>query len=442
VVDTVKRARWAYLLDEEPDFRRWYENLMRGSELTAKESAKILYRFLRMHDGLSPHGLVELALKDQRGVENILMDFVGKLHREGKSSNYIANYLKTIRSWLNFNGITLVRKIKIGDRNRTPTIEDERVPTQEELASIFRSSKPRGTCSIALMAFSGVRPGVLASHNGENGLEIRDLPELAIENGKVTFPKAPTMVKVRAELSKTGIKYFSFLSTEGCDYLKDYLEGRMAQGEMLEPRTAIIAVKRGFEVSGYRGRKDTRHVTTKSVTKEIREAMRPRFQWRPYVLRAYFDTQLLIAESQGKITHSYRQFFMGHKGDIEARYTTNKGRLTESIIEDMREAYKRSQKYLQTTKKGETDEDTMKESFRKQLLLVAGFSVDEVEELDPSMDDETFQETVRKKLLGSMVNNGANQKVINVKEVERFLSGGWDFVATLPDDRIVVRLPH
>jgi len=30
--------------------------------------------------------------------------------------------------------------------------------------------------------------------------------------------------------------------------------------------------------------------------------------------RAYFDTQLLIAESQGKITHAYRQSFMGHNG--------------------------------------------------------------------------------------------------------------------------------
>jgi len=215
----------------------------------------------------------------------------------------------------------------------------------------------------------------------------------------------------------------------------------MAEGEVLEPRTAIIAVKRGFEESGYRGRKDTRHVTTKSVTKEIREAMRPRFQWRPYVLRAYFDTQLLIAESQGKITHSYRQFFMGHKGDIGARYTTNKGRLTESLLEDMREAYQRSQRFLQTKGK-DTNEETLRDSFRKQLLLVAGFSPDEIESMDPSMDDIIFQETVRKKLLGAMANNGASQKVIDVKEIESFLSGGWDFVATLPDDRIVVRLPH
>ena len=167
----------------------------------------------------------------------------------------------------------------------------------------------------------------------------------------------------------------------------------------------------------------------------------PGFEWRPYVLRSYFDTQLMLAESKGLVLRDYRGFWMGHKGDIENRYTTNKARLPETVIEDMREAYRRSQKFLQTTA-GSAGEDALRESFRKQLFLVAGFSPDEVEDLDPSMDDETFQETVRKKLFGAMANNGASQKVIAVDEVERFLSGGWDFVATLPDDRIVVRLPH
>ena len=58
------------------------------------------------------------------------------------------------------------------------------------------------------------------------------------------------------------------------------------------------------------------------------------------------------------------------------------------------------------------------------------------------MDDETFQKMVRKRLLGAMANNGASQRVIGAGEVERFLSSGWDFVATLSDDRIIVKLPH
>ena len=55
----------------------------------------------------------------------------------------------------------------------------------------------------------------------------------------------------------------------------------------------------------------------------------------------------------------------------------------------MREAYRRSQRFLQTRGKDE-GEDRLRESFRKQLLLVAGFSQEEVEKLDLSMDDEAF----------------------------------------------------
>jgi len=435
-------ARWAYLLDEEPDFRRWYENLSMGSKLTAKEGAKILYRFLKNHEDIStPMSLVEIAKRDRREDENILQDFVTRLHGEEKSGTYIANYVKVIRSWLNFNDIQLVRKIKIPDRSRTPTIEDERVPTQEELASILRASKPRGACSVVLMAHSGLRPQVLGTADGRDGLEIRDFPEMMIENGRVSFTAKPTMVKVRRELSKTKNKYFTFLGEEGCTYLKEHLETRMAEGETLEPRSPIIAVNRGWEKAGYRANtSDNAHITRKSVTKEIREAMRPRFEWRPYVLRAYFDTMLLIAESQGKITHAYRQFFMGHTGDMEARYTTNKGRLPESMIEDMREAYRRSQSYFQTTGTKETED--LKATFRKQLLGIAGFSPEEVDTMDPTMDDEAFQELVRKRLLGAMVSNGASQRIVGVGEVESFLSKGWDFVATLPDNRIVIKLPH
>jgi len=82
----------------------------------------------------------------------------------------------------------------------------------------------------------------------------------------------------------------------------------------------------------------------------------------------------MLAESKGLVLRDYRQFWMGHKGDIENRYTTNKCRLPESVIEDMREAYKRSQEYLQTTRTEESSEEKLRQAFRKQLLLVAGFT--------------------------------------------------------------------
>jgi len=71
----------------------------------------------------------------------------------------------------------------------------------------------------------------------------------------------------------------------------------------------------------------------------------------------------MLAESKGLVLRDYRQFWMGHKGDIENRYTTNKCRLPESVIEDMREAYRRSQEYLQTTRFKETSEEKLRINF-------------------------------------------------------------------------------
>jgi hypothetical protein len=420
-------AAWKSLLEENIDFSRWYENLKRGSINTANLYARTIIRLSKELE-TNPSQIIIHAKENQRGFEDTILDFVTKLEKEGKAPSYIDSYLKILKSWLGHNEITLKRKIKVGNLHLTPTIEDERIPVKDELKQILGYAKARGRCSIALMAFSGLRPESLAYSHGLDGLEIRDLPELEIEGSQVSFSVIPTMVVVRPEISKAKHKYFSFLGPEGCEYLKSYLEKRLAEGENLDPKTALISVKKGYNDTGYRvSGRDNQHITTKTLTKEIRDAMRPKYDWRPYVLRSYFDTQLLVAENNGKIAHAYRQFFMGHKGDMEARYTTNKGRLPDNLIEDMRSAYRKSVEYLET-RKTEIGEDKLKEALRRQLLLVAGFSGDEIDDLDGNMTDVEFQDAVRKKLLGATVNNGNPQKVINQKEIANYLDQGWSLI--------------
>lgn len=432
-------AGWKHVLDENDDFRRWYDNLARGSVNTANLNARTLYRFSGLVN-LSPSEIVKEAKENRWEFENLLFDFVTKLRHEEKAASYIENYITCVKSWLRFNDIILVRKIKIGNTTRTPTIEDERVPTKNELKQILNYAKDRGKCSIAFMAFSGVRPQVLGKGDGSDGLEIRDLPEVEISGNEIVFTKIPTQVVVRPELSKAKHRYFTFLGPEGCEHLKSYLEKRIAMGEKLIPGSAIIAYKSGYGDTGYRvSDRENQHVTRKTLTKEIRGAMRPKYKWRPYVLRAYFDTQLLVAENNGKIAHAYRQFFMGHKGNMEARYTTNKGRLPESVIEDMRETYNRSLEYLETTKT-EVSEDRIQNALRRQLLLVAGFNGDEIDGLDLGMGDKEFQEMVRRRLVGSLVNNGNSQRVVGVEDVEEFIGKGWDFVAKLTDEKAIIKL--
>ncbi len=458
-------ARWVHLLDEDEEFRRWYENLARGSEVTANERARVLYRFLIAHD-LSPSELVELAMRDRRKVEDTLSDFVGDLLGKGRSPGYAANYLKAVRSWLNYNEVRLVRKIKIGNRNLTPTIEDERVPLPKELRTILYYAGERAKCSIALIAFAGLRPQTLGNVQGTDGLKVKDFPEMRMEGRNVTFTKVPTMVVTRPSLSKTRNKYFTFLTSEGCEYIQAYLEKRIAEGEELTLESPIIAVTPGFERKGKSPRNiGSRFITTKNVTREIRETMRPRFKWRPYVFRAYFDTQLLLAENRGKISHAYRQFFMGHRGDIESRYTTNKGRLPPDLIEDMRQSFGECEEYL-STRPPSREEDpevttvrTMVESGVLDLskpnvrrYLVEKLRIEDVESRIAEMKEEGLSEGEAyarvvcgelgikpMKIEVSDEKDGDPKKVVSEGELERYLSEGWDVQTVLPSGKILIR---
>ena len=110
----------------------------------------------------------------------------------------------------------------------------------------------------------------------------------------------------------------------------------------------------------------------------------------------------MLVESKGLVLRDYRTFWMGHKGDIENRYTTNKQRLPEQVVEDMREAYRKPQAFFQTVEAGGTREEKVREEFRKQLLLVAGFKQEEIERMDMiSKSDEEFQGLVRLMSLAS-----------------------------------------
>jgi hypothetical protein len=207
---------------------------------------------------------------------------------------------------------------------------------------------------------------------------------------------------------------------------------RVRSGEKLGEDSPIVTPKQRMKP----------FIRSTNVGDAIRDGIhKAGFPWRPYVLRSYFDTEMMLSESKGLVLRDYRQFWMGHKGDIEHRYTLNKGRLPGEVVEDLRGAYRRSQEYLQTGRSESDSEERLRDSFRKQLLLVAGFTPEEIERMDPSMDDAEFQETVRKRLTGQPADGISSQRVVSVGDIDDFLSRGWGYVASLPGDRIILRGP-
>ncbi len=425
----MKRAKYTYLF-EDPDVKRWYENTARGSRITADVCLRRLGSFCESNK-ITPRKFASLS---ERELHNMMMDYVSAAEKKGYAGNYISSTIKAIKSWLAHNNLELKVKIKIKGVDETPTLKDERVPTLNELKRIFLSGDTKARTACVFVAHSGLRLQTLGDYIGQDGLRIGDLPELKIEGCNVAFSNVPALVIVRKELSKAGHQYFTYLSEEGCDYLKDYLEERMRDGEDLTSDSPIITPKQ----------RKKPFIRTINIGDIMRGAIRQAgFRWRPYVLRSYFDTQLMLAESKGMVLRDYRQFWMGHKGDIENRYTTNKRRLPESVITDMRQAYEKSQEFLQTSKSKETSEEKLKDSVRKQLLLVAGLSQEDLDKLDvASMSDEELQSLIRKKLLGLQAPNGSSQKVISVAEANNYLAKGWEYVAKISDNQVIIKLNH
>lgn len=418
------KSKYDYLLKDR-NVTRWYANVGRGSQITADVYLRRLGNFCNAN-ALSPSDLVSLG---EKRTYDLLLDTVTEMERKKYAGSYIASTLKAIKSWLAFNGIEIKRKVRIKNVQDTPSLRDERVPTQGELRGIFLTGDEKTRTACALVAHSGLRLEVIGKYGGTDGLRIRDFPELEVGD-TIKFKKVPTLVIVRSNLSKKRHEYFTFLGSEGCEYLKQYLERRMREGEKLGPDSAVITPKTA----------DKEFISTINVGDSIRKAIRKvGLPWRPYVLRSYFDTQLMVAESKGLIIRDYRTFFMGHTDDIEHTYTLNKRRLPNDVIEQMRESYKKAQKHLQTV--GPEKEEDIGKMFRRQLLLVAGFKTDEITGQHMAMSEEEFQKVVREKLAKEMGNSNAKQKVVQTNELDTYLQEGWEFVAALSDSRAILKFP-
>jgi hypothetical protein len=107
----------------------------------------------------------------------------------------------------------------------------------------------------------------------------------------------------------------------------------------------------------------------------------------------------------------------------------------------MRQSYSRSLEYLET-ETPQSNEEKIKDQFRHQLLLVSGFNEDEIDTKTLNeISDEDFQTMVKQRLLGEMINNGATQKVVDLKEVEEYVASGWEYVASLPNGKAILKLP-
>ena len=454
---------------ENPDVRRWYQNIARGSTMTADVRLRRLGVYCE-RTSVTPKKLVQIGMNNIKDAEDLLLDYVSFLEKSGYAPSYIEDILKALRSWLSFNYVKLVRKIKIKNADIPITLEDEEIPSKAKLQEILDAASTRARVSISFMALAGLRPEVLGKYDSSDGLKLSDIQDLEIKSGgtDVVFTNIPARIMVRPNLSKTGNQYFTYLPEIGCRFLQGYLRERIAAGEILDASSVAVTFLKGYQTKCPKRNASHRKspfLATNTITRDIKAAFGIIIKERPYVLRAYFDTQLLLAESKGMITHAYRQFFMGHKGDIEAKYTTNKHRLPEHLIADMKEAYERSQNFLIPFE----EDNKVNEKSKKELFLEMWREQAKLYGIDPMKIKIEKQRTIKnvdavpkksaedneidaiKNTIQSMIRkNRENAAIKPIKEYESKIAcgenellscveDGWNIVKELSNGKVILR---
>ncbi|HEY1198292.1 MAG TPA: hypothetical protein VGG32_06150 [Thermoplasmata archaeon] len=441
-----------YVLLENPRVRTWYE----GRALKSRISADVDLRKLRLlltRLRLDTESVVSLATTDPDRLQDMLVRYAADLKRAGRVDDYVAKTLSGLKSYLRFRRVTFSGFPSLNPI-RGSTLSGERVPTPEELGRVLERLSLRGRTIALVMAHAGVRPQVVGDYTGERGLTLGDLPELDLD--RLSFQETPFVIRVPADLSKTRMSYRTFGTSQLGATLSAYLSERRGAGETLTPKSPVVvptdvARLRGATRDSRRGVERARKfMVTGALVREIREALHASapqgVTWRPYVLRSYCSTRLLIAEGQGRISRDLREAILGHNGGVASRYHVGK-RWGEELLAEARREYSNAAEFLETN--AQTRMNVAAE-FRRTLLAVAGLTKEEAAQHMNDSNDEVLalvrNGLIERKLaiIDPAKGNGDShmtQKPVSLDEAEKLLSEGWTFVANFGPDRVLLRAP-
>jgi len=146
-----------------------------------------------------------------------------------------------------------------------------------------------------------------------------------------------------------------------------------------------------------------------------------------------------LAERQGKVTRSVREYFLGHNlKSVELRYNLGK-KLSPESLEELRAVYARCEPFLSTTPTG--GEGQAQSKIAKVMLMGLGYTEKELSTVDfDSLDMTTFQELVTKKVPSG--GSRAQQRLADTDELPGLLKEGWRVVTAVNGHQVVLEPPN
>ena len=403
---------------QDPDTVNWIETI--GSESAQINYQKHLSEYL-LYRKLTIQNLVACFKEDENKEIKNVQAFANEMLKR-LAGGTVANYVSAIKSRMQYDSIPFTRSVKIPNRTYHPTVENEVIPTKDQIISFLRNGKHATQVIIALIAFTGFRFNVIAD------LRVKDFPEMRVtEDNDVVFEKIPTRVKVRKELSKNGKAYQSFLIETGCLIIKNSLEIRMRKGEKIDSESLLVPTE---------CEKTTVRQRAKAISRRLNTVFeKVEYGSRPYSLKNFFATALL----NSGLEQNLQTFYMGHTGPVQNVYSVQRQQPTEQI-EKMRIVFKEKIQPNLIPQEGNADA-TVKREFKKFAKEAFGLDVS-----DEANTDETIAEIAQIYKAGKddvsrreTSTNPVKQKRITEKEIDQYLEDDWEITHTLSNGDLIVK---
>jgi len=381
--------------------------------------------------GMDPDGLISLS-RDE--ASKLLQSYVDDLAAKGYSVRTVNVVLAYLKTFFRVNGFKGERELEV-ERYHQPSRyrkKPEYVPTPEEIwAMAYASGSLRNRAMILALYTSGLRNSTLRA------LLYGDVKE-ELEAGLdiIRVPVYPDMKKVDPGACKGNISYYSFLSREAVQALREYLEERRRKyGGIGEDEPLFISTSTNVPPEKRRRTPVKRRSLTELVKRAARKAGIER--WRdvyPHCLRKAFESALRNSGLDPKD----QEFLMGHilPGSQDAYYDHTK-------VESLRKKYAQVNFFPQRAYQSE-------ELRKKQVLdmvKLLGFPEDTIKRVEEALAkyksvDDAMDE-IRKLSLGSYKlkedPNKDPKRIVDEDELERYLAEGWDVQTVLPSGRILIK---
>jgi integrase len=414
---------------------RYYKRKLQseGTKANVCQTLKSFCLFVRKN----PDEVVGLGVEE---ASRLVQNYVDSLAGKDFSIRYVNGSLAFLTTFFKVNGFKENKSLQVERHYQPPRYRKtgEYIPTSAEIYDMsLASGSSRNKAVVLTLHTSGLRNSTLRA------LLYRDVMD-EMEKGMkiVKLPVYPEMKKIDGGACKGNIPYYSFMSGEATEAVREYFAKRNERNKSIEEDEPMFASESTNVPAEVSRRTPLMKKSLEAMVKRAaRKAGLKRWQdVRPHCLRKAFEYALRNAGLDPKD----QEFLMGHilPGTQDAYYDKTK-------VENLRMKYAKVNFF---SERGYLTEDSRK----RQILDTAkilGYPDDKIKKIEEALAkyenvDEALDE-IKKLSLESHAradsNESENREKSEVRIIQgepkliRFLNDGWVLVKELPEDKFILR---